>query len=89
MAGPRLVTLEQVEKHPMVRVFIEKANEHLAVLGFTEHEFRHCRLVANRARKVLQELDGASREAELAAIAGYLHDIGNVMGAENTMSPAP
>ncbi|HOB87009.1 MAG TPA: HD domain-containing protein [Bacillota bacterium] len=80
MAGPRLVTLEQVEKHPMVRVFIEKANEHLAVLGFTEHEFRHCRLVANRARKVLQELDGASREAELAAIAGYLHDIGNVMG---------
>lgn len=77
MAG---ITLEQVRRYPRVEVLIEKANAALGALGFTEHGFRHCNLVASVARRVLQELDGPSREAELAAIAGYLHDIGNVMG---------
>lgn len=74
------VTLEQVRNHPMVRTFIEKANVHLGVIGYTEHGFRHSELVSATAARVLQELNGHSREAELAAIAGYLHDIGNVMG---------
>jgi putative nucleotidyltransferase with HDIG domain len=74
------VTLEQVKDHPRVEILIQKANEHLGVLGYTEHGFRHCALVARTARQVLLELDGPAREAELAAIAGYLHDIGNVMG---------
>ena len=74
------VTLEQVRCYPAVEILIEKANAALGALGFTEHGLRHCSLVASVARRVLQELDTPSREAELAAIAGYLHDIGDVMG---------
>jgi uncharacterized protein len=74
------VTLEQVKNYPQVEILIQKANENLGVLGYTEHGFRHSAHVARTARQVLLELDGPAREAELAAIAGYLHDIGNVMG---------
>ncbi|MGI6096982.1 MAG: HD domain-containing protein [Dethiobacteria bacterium] len=74
-----VVTLEHVRKHPKVKTFITKANEYLKVIGFTEHGFRHTELVARVARKILLELAYSEREAELAAIAGYLHDIGNVI----------
>lgn len=74
------ITLEQVRNHPQVKVLIQKANDALGALGYTEHGFRHCELVAKVARQVLLDLDGPSREPETAAIAGYLHDIGNVMG---------
>ncbi len=74
------VTLKQVRDHPLVRTFIAKADQNLGVIGYTEHGFRHSELVAGTAARVLAELDGPSREVELAAIAGYFHDIGNVMG---------
>jgi HD superfamily phosphodiesterase len=74
------LTLEKVEEHPQVKVMIQKANDTLGALGLTEHGFRHCSLVAGTARMVLLELDGSPEEAEKAAVAGYLHDIGNVMG---------
>ena len=48
-------------------------------MGFTEHGFRHVGLVASIARNVLRLLDYDGRHQELAAIAGYLHDIGNVI----------
>lgn len=73
------VTLETVRSNPRVRVFMEKADKNLAVLGFTEHSYRHTSLVAERARTILQELSCPPRETELAAIAGFLHDIGNVV----------
>lgn len=74
------INLDQVRRHHQVKVLIGKANDALGVLGYTEHGFRHCELVAGVARRILLELNGTSREPELAAIAGYLHDIGNVMG---------
>lgn len=74
------VTLEQVKNHPVVRVFIEKADHNLGVLGYTEHGFRHSETVASVARCILNGLNYPPREVELAAIAAYLHDIGNVMG---------
>jgi len=49
-------------------------------MGYTEHGTRHVGLVAKIARRVLRELDYPEREGELAAIAGYLHDIGNIAG---------
>jgi len=60
-----------------VRVFIDKADEKLGVLGYTEHGPRHASVVASIAHKVLTQLGRPEREAELAAIAGYLHDVGN------------
>nr|WP_236777892.1 HD domain-containing protein [Anoxybacter fermentans] len=55
------------------------ANEHLGAMGFTEHGVRHGSLVASVARNILKELNYPKRTCELAAIAGYLHDIGNVV----------
>jgi metal-dependent HD superfamily phosphatase/phosphodiesterase len=73
------ITIEEVKKHPAVRAYIRKANKNMCVLGFTEHGFRHTELTAQTAYRILTELGFSQREAELAAIAGYLHDIGNVV----------
>ena len=62
-----------------VQAMIAAANRNLGVLGFTEHGFRHVGLVANIARNIMQRLGYDARHQELAEIAGYLHDIGNVV----------
>ncbi len=74
------VTIAMIQENIKVKTLIQKADDNLGALGYTEHGFRHCRLTGRAARRVIVELDGDSREAELAGIAGYLHDIGNVMG---------
>ena len=74
-----LLTFDDIQNNPAVITYIRKANENLGVLGFTEHGFRHTDLVAVTARRILLDLGYDPREAELAAIAGYLHDIGNVV----------
>ena len=73
------LTFEAVREDTEVQAFIHQANVNLGVLGFTEHGFRHVSLVANIARNVMRLLDYDRRHQELAAIAGYLHDIGNVV----------
>jgi metal-dependent HD superfamily phosphatase/phosphodiesterase len=73
------ITLETVRSDSEVQALIRQANKNLGVLGFTEHGFRHVGLVSNIARNVLRLLDYDPRQQELAAIAGYLHDIGNIV----------
>jgi len=58
---------------------IEQANKSLGVLGYTEHGVRHVTLVSRIARNVLRYLGYDSEYQELASIAGYLHDVGNVI----------
>jgi uncharacterized protein len=77
--APGIVTFDIVREDPEVQAFIRQANKSLAVLGFTEHGFRHVGLVASIARNVLRILEYDPRQQELAAIAGYTHDIGNVI----------
>lgn len=72
-------TLNEVKKHPLVVSLLEGANRFLGVIGYTEHGFRHAGLVSNIAQNVLSHLNYTERMAELAAVAGYLHDIGNVI----------
>lgn len=74
------VTLEQVKKLPQVHEYIIAADNHLKAMGYTEHGFRHVSLVAKVAEKTLTRLGFPQREAEMAAIAGYIHDIGNITG---------
>lgn len=73
------VAFEVVKEDPEIREMISAANRNLGVLGFTEHGFRHVGLVANIARNIMGRLDYDDRHQELAAIAGYTHDIGNVV----------
>ncbi len=73
-----MVTLEDIKKDPVIDAFIRKGNKYLSVMGFTEHSYRHVSLVSSVARNIMERLGYSDRQAELAAIAGYIHDIGNV-----------
>lgn len=73
------IPFELVRSDSEVQAFILQANKTLGALGFTEHGFRHVGLVSNIARNVLRLLGYDGRHQELAAIAGYLHDIGNIV----------
>lgn len=78
-----LVTLEQVQADPEVIAFVQQANEALRGLGYTEHGQRHAGLVAHIAGNVLARLDYDERQGQLAQVAGYLHDIGNLLHREH------
>lgn len=73
------ITFEDVKNNKVIQTYIKKADESLSALGYTEHSFPHVSRVAFIARDILLTLGYDEREAELAQIAGYLHDIGNVI----------
>jgi len=77
------IVLESIKENELVKAYIKKTDHVMQELGFTEHGKRHCGLVAHIAYNILRHLDLPQREAELSAIAGYLHDIGNVVNRKN------
>lgn len=78
-----VVTLEEVKNNPDVQIYIEKANEQMVAIGYTEHGFRHAEIVSKVAGGILHKLEYSDRISEVAGIAGYLHDIGNVINRQN------
>jgi metal-dependent HD superfamily phosphatase/phosphodiesterase len=78
-----LLRFEQLRENARVRIYVRKADEALAEIGYTEHGERHVGLVARIAFNVLKRLGYPERTAELAAIAGYLHDIGNAVNRDH------
>jgi uncharacterized protein len=76
------ITIEDVKKDPMVVAFLQRANEQMRLLGYTEHGQRHASLVGSIAHNILVRLGYPERVAQLAEIAGYLHDAGNVIHRE-------
>ncbi|MBQ7354397.1 MAG: HD domain-containing protein, partial [Clostridia bacterium] len=74
-----MVTYTDVKRDAAVRTYIQKADLSLSALGYTEHSFAHVTRVAETAGDLLQQLGFDDRTAELAKIAGYLHDIGNLV----------
>lgn len=77
------VTLDDILHNEEIHAYIENGNENLGVIGFTEHGFAHAKRSSNYASYILQTLDYDARTCELAAIAGYMHDIGNVVNRSN------
>lgn len=75
----KTMTYEQVKEDEAVRVYIDQADASLKALGFTEHSFQHVTRVAQTAGWILETLGYPERTVELVKIAGYLHDIGNVV----------
>jgi metal-dependent HD superfamily phosphatase/phosphodiesterase len=73
------MTYEQITHHPEVLALLERGNENLGVLGFTDHSKAHCALVAERAGYILRKLGFSDHDEELAKIAGFMHDIGNAI----------
>ena len=74
-----MLTYDQITKNEAIRTYIIRADESLGALGFTEHSFAHVSRVAKTAGDILETLGYPERIVELARIAGYLHDIGNVV----------
>ncbi len=74
-----MLTIEDIRKSEEVKTFLALAETQMRVLGYTEHSFRHVKLVSDTAGSILEKLEFPEREIELARIAGYLHDIGNAV----------
>ncbi len=75
----RTVTFEEIWKSEEVNAYIKNGNDNLGVIGFTERGLAHAKRSSDVARQILQSLGYDARTCELAAIAGYMHDIGNVV----------
>ncbi len=80
---------QSIKNDPVIRCYIQEADRSLISLGYTEHSFQHVTLVAEKAGRILETLGYDSRLAELAKIAGFLHDIGNLVNRiEHSQSSA-
>lgn len=74
-----MIKFEDIKKNEAIKTYITRADEALGELGYTEHSFAHVMRVADTARQILTTLGYGENEIELAQIAGYLHDIGNIV----------
>ena len=74
-----MITYTQIKHNEAINTYIKEADSSLDALGYTEHSFAHVTRVAVTAGEILTQLGYSEREAELAKIAGYLHDIGNLV----------
>lgn len=74
-----MITYEDIKQNKEINTYIRRGDELLGILGFTEHSQAHCTRVSNIAADILNKLNYTVREIELSKIAGYLHDIGNVV----------
>ena len=68
---------DAIKKDEEINLLIERGNQVLGELGFTEHSIKHAAKVAQEAARILNELGYSAHEIELSRIAGYMHDIGN------------
>ena len=82
-APPSPLTFEWVRENPRVRTYVKMADAALEQIGYTEHGERHVGLVSRIAFNVLKRMGRPERQAELAAIAGILHDIGNSVNRDH------
>ena len=72
-----MVTLQEIKQNEAIRILIKAGNHYLDHLGYTEHGPRHVGYVSKTASYILKALGYSPREVELAAIAGWVHDVGN------------
>jgi len=77
------ITVDDLKKDHEISVYLTRSTEYLGRIGFTEHGKRHATMISNRAYSVLKELHYSERDCELAAVAGYVHDIGNMVNRYN------
>lgn len=78
-----MLTFNQIQSNEEIKTYIRKADESLRVLGYTEHSFAHVVKCAHQAADILAVLGYPERTQELARIAGYMHDIGNIVNRKD------
>lgn len=72
-----MITLQDIKQNESIRALIKAGNRYLEALGYTDHGPRHVSYVSRTASEILRTLGYSPREVELAAIAGWVHDVGN------------
>ena len=77
--GTTMITFKDILENEEIKTYIQQADESLIALGYTEHSFAHVMKVANDAACILKKLNYSQHDIELAQIAGYMHDIGNLV----------
>ena len=83
------MTFNQLKENPAIKTYIERADESLKALGYTEHSYAHVGNVATTASYILKPLNYSEHEIEMVKIAAYLHDIGNLVNrVEHSQSGA-
>ncbi len=78
-----MVTLDDIQNNEEIALLIREANNVLSEIGYTEHGQRHVGYVSSTASSILKKLDYPERTVELAAIAGWVHDVGNVINRKH------
>jgi metal-dependent HD superfamily phosphatase/phosphodiesterase len=76
------ITWQLVRSNPEVKALLSMADQAMEIQGYTEHGDRHAKRIGKESGRVLEELGFSGREVRLARIAGYMHDIGNVINRE-------
>lgn len=74
------LTLQEIKKDPRINSFISQTDKYLRSLGYTDHGKRHLDIVSDRSKKIARHIGLSEREQEMAAIAGWCHDMGNFLG---------
>ena len=74
-----MIHYEQIRNDTTINTYIQRADASLQALGYTEHNVAHVCRVATVAGDLLATLERDERTVELARIAGYMHDIGNLV----------
>lgn len=73
------VTYKQIRNDKEIITYVEKSDEALKSIGYTEHSFAHVEKVSTNASWLLEKLGYSEHECDLAKIAGFMHDIGNII----------
>ena len=73
------ITYEYIRRNKDIRTYISSADDALSSIGYTEHSLAHVERAADTAYMILSTLGYPERDCELAQIAAYMHDIGNVV----------
>jgi len=84
-----MLTYEDIKNNEAIRTYIKAADASLVSLGYTEHSFAHVEKVAFDAARILSATGHDTHTVELARIAGFMHDIGNLVNrSEHSQSGA-
>ncbi len=73
------ITYEYIRRNKDIQTYINYADAALSTIGYTEHSNAHVERAAASAYMILTTLGYEQRTCELAEIAAYMHDIGNVI----------
>ena len=78
-----MLTFEEIKNDGEIRTYISAADATLSAIGYTEHSFPHVTKVAHDAARILSAVGQSEHDVELARIAGFMHDIGNLVNRKD------